>query len=468
MLLQWAKYISIAVFLMTIILLSSFSHQANAAGERLGGMNLSGYCVSLGQGDSVLNGSTWVCTIGTAITMTSACQWQYPVQNAVALQDSPGNPYSWTCYNGSVSSATPTPTRAVAPTPTQSATPTSPPPVTGARLGGMNLYGYCGSLGQGSSELNGNTWVCATGVTINMNTACQWQYTPNATAKQDTTNNPYSWSCYADGGVVTPTPTEMVTTPTPTQAPTSSTYLATGDSFAFGYHLAQYQQEMLQNTYNPASFQDGYDADFYKQLLGVISGITEINYSCPGETTTSFINGGCAFHTSPSSLHNSYLVGQSQLQVAVAYLQANAGKVSVITLDLGVNDAIALANICQAQANPVTCYNQRTAGVLATVRQNYATILDAVRQAAPQARIILIKAPNPVYYDGTDGLDNGLNQIIDDAAASRNLQVANAYDIFTAGNVCSWTNYCSNPSDFHPNAVGYSQIAAQVWTASGY
>lgn len=87
--------------------------------QKLGGLNLSSYCVSLSQTGASLSGSSWICNpSGTAIDMTQACIWQYQNPNAVAIQDIPGNPYSWSCYTSSAS-PTPTPT----PSPTPSATP---------------------------------------------------------------------------------------------------------------------------------------------------------------------------------------------------------------------------------------------------------------------------------------------------------------------------------------------------------
>ncbi len=475
------------LIVLTIFIFAFFGvslQQATAAGQRLGGMNLGGYCSSIGQNGVSLNGSTWVCTpSNNALDMNAACQWQYPGQNAVASQDSPGNPYSWTCYAGSAPvTPTATPTQTVLPTPTASAIPTPTTSVTSVRLGGMNLGGYCQSIGQSNSSLNGSTWVCTpSGSSINMNGACQWQYAnSSAFAQEDSPNNPYSWSCYSGGSAV-PTPTSGFTptatptikptaTPTPTTTPTptqgSAHYLALGDSFAFGYHLAQYNQEIANHTYSASSFNDGYDTDFYNYLKGKLSGINEVNYSCPGETSGSFVNGGCAFHSSTSSLHSSYPTNQVQLQAAVNYLQQNPS--SVVTIDIGVNDAINLSNTCQAQSNPASCYSQRTQNVLNTEKQNYDTILNALQKAAPSARIILIKSPDPVYYDSSDALVSGINQIVDNEASSRGLREANTYSIFNSSNVCSLTNFCASPSDFHPNASGYSAMASAIESVSGY
>lgn len=388
---------------------------------------------------------------------------------------------------------TPTPTPKSTPTPTQKPTPTSTPVVSptptpttaSTKLGGMNLDGYCNSIGRPGVTLSNNTWYCGNGTSaINMTAECQWQYNSTAVARQETAGNPYSWACYTSGGnptptpstgptatprptsQLTPTPTQISPTPTPQQA--TNYYMALGDSFAFGFHLVQYQQEVANHTYNPASFNDGYDAVFFRNLQGVIPGIQEINYSCPGETIVSFINGGCSNHTSSLPLHTDYPVSQSQLQTAINFINSHPGNVNTITIDIGVNEVINLANTCQAQSNPVQCYNNNTSATLNKIQQNYDTILNALQRAAPQARIIILQSPDPVYYDGTDNLVNGFNQIQRNEASSRGLRLADTYSIFTADNVCSYTNFCASPSDFHPTALGYNAMATQVRSASGY
>ncbi len=134
--------------------------------------------------------------------------------------------------------------------------------VASTRLGGMNLEGYCRSLNQGGSTLNGNTWQCESGSTINLDAACRWQYN-NATsvARQEVTNNPYTWACYTAGSTPTPTisptqaptPTQIVSTPTraasptptrmvtPTPLPTTGTLVIFDDALASGWTDASYR-----------------------------------------------------------------------------------------------------------------------------------------------------------------------------------------------------------------------------------
>jgi glucose/arabinose dehydrogenase len=190
-------------------------------GQRLGGMDLNGYCTSQNAGnDASPSGNNWICSqTGQIINMTSACQWQYKTGNTAARQETTGDPYSWACYtaqgtNPTPTVALPTPTPGL-PTPTV-ALPTATP-VLNQRLGGMDLNGYCTSQNAGNdASPSGNNWLCSqTGQIINMTNACQWQYkTVNAAAKQETVGDPYSWACYTAQGT-NPTPTVALPTPTP-------------------------------------------------------------------------------------------------------------------------------------------------------------------------------------------------------------------------------------------------------------
>lgn len=194
--------------------------------QRIGGMNLSSYCGSLGQSTNLtLTNGQWYCgNSSTPINMTNACLWEYTDANEVAKQDVAGNPYTWSCYQTAVSSTpTPTPTSIPTATPTLIFTPT---PTPGTRvLGGLNLNGYCASKNQGSAVLINGNWNCnSPTTTINMTSACQWQYSSssNVTAIQSVAGNPYSWVCVSNSVAPTssPTPTQAVATPTPTRSAT--------------------------------------------------------------------------------------------------------------------------------------------------------------------------------------------------------------------------------------------------------
>src|ERR1700752_4186464 len=71
-----------------------------------------------------------------------------------------------------------------------------------------------------------------------------------------------------------------------------STYLALGDSLAYGYHQAQFQQELKEKGFvEGANFNDGYVDDFGATLKLLNPKLKIVNDGCPGETPETFIKG---------------------------------------------------------------------------------------------------------------------------------------------------------------------------------
>src|SRR5215475_1147739 len=71
-----------------------------------------------------------------------------------------------------------------------------------------------------------------------------------------------------------------------------STYLALGDSLAYGYHQAQFQQELSEKGFvEAANFDDGYVDDFGAALKLFNPKLKIVNDGCPGETTETMIHG---------------------------------------------------------------------------------------------------------------------------------------------------------------------------------
>lgn len=95
---------------------------------------------------------------------------------------------------------TPTPTAIITPTPTKSptATPTKAQNAFTNKLGGLDIGGYCRSIGKTSPTITNGNWKCGTsGPDINMSSVCIWQHKlQNSYALQDIQGNQYSWSCY--------------------------------------------------------------------------------------------------------------------------------------------------------------------------------------------------------------------------------------------------------------------------------
>ncbi len=102
----------------------------------------------------------------------------------------------------------------------------------------------------------------------------------------------------------------------PTIGPKQS-YMALGDSLAFGYQPNN-------------DFSHGYNADLFAYLQK--QGVTDKAFlGCPGETSQTFINGGCPYAPAGSP---------SQLSQATNYIKTHPGQVSPITLQIGANDVL--------------------------------------------------------------------------------------------------------------------------------
>lgn len=147
------------------------------------------------------------------------------------------------------------------------------------------------------------------------------------------------------------------------------TYLALGDSLAFGYSKQLFNENEKLGE-NPTGFEHGYANDY----LNLVNGKKEVqlvNDGCPGETSASLIGDGpllkaiqaanpavtgeapCGYHyTDGLPLHNEYGAGESQLESAVKTVAEEAAKgtpVTAITLDIGANDQLHLVATIEAE-----------------------------------------------------------------------------------------------------------------------
>jgi lysophospholipase L1-like esterase len=163
-----------------------------------------------------------------------------------------------------------------------------------------------------------------------------------------------------------------------------TTYLALGDSLAFGYSQQLFNEcEHLGEP--PTCFENGYVNDFYKATKGEKNGEQLTNDGCPGETTESLIGEHLAAYANyalaesrkqeeeetgqPSpevtgeapcayqevdhlTLHHPY-PGESQLEntlKTIATDSAAGTPVRVITLNIGANDELHFLKACEKKA----------------------------------------------------------------------------------------------------------------------
>ncbi len=199
---------------------------------------------------------------------------------------------------------------------------------------------------------------------------------------------------------------------------------------------------------------------------------------CPGETLDDFMNGGSC----------PYLAG-SQLDAAVDFLNDNAGRIHLVTIDIGGNDFRNAG--CITTMVDMNCVN----AVSAQIATDLATVLTALSDAAdPNTMIVGMNYYNP--YLGSWIVDAAgqtlamesvqaaivLNDFLNTTYATAGISLADVYTAFGSGdftmvpspldpndmlplsvaNICTFTYMCDPAPvgpDIHANVAGYSLIA---------
>ena len=178
------------------------------------------------------------------------------------------------------------------------------------------------------------------------------------------------------------------------------TYLALGDSIAFGFDPLKLGQPAENFTGYPEVVADTKEVKHLKKL---------VNTSCPGETIGSFINvkapdNGChpndklpypqsVGYKAAFGLHTNY--PGSQLEEALFLLQIGR-KIELVTIDLGGNDLLLLQSNCNGEP---TCIKRALPDVLTSYGNNLPIILTALRKGGYAGTIVLLTFYSPDYSD---------------------------------------------------------------------
>jgi lysophospholipase L1-like esterase len=242
-------------------------------------------------------------------------------------------------------------------------------------------------------------------------------------------------------------------------------YVSVGDSAAAGFEPI-------------GRFGHGYANQLYREAREEIQGLHLIKLGCPGESTDTMINGGiCPYPTG------------SQLNEAVAFLQAHPGQIEFITIDIGVNDWL------DACFDGVLIDPACTEDILPDVVAGLHTILGRLEAAAPGVPIagmsywdpflgfwVLAPAHGPNFARQDEEAEEVFNAGLVDAYVDGGAAVADVAgpDFFdtanftdmvwsekwgkmpvNVANACALTWFCSvdYTGDPHPNTTGYGVIA---------
>jgi lysophospholipase L1-like esterase len=256
----------------------------------------------------------------------------------------------------------------------------------------------------------------------------------------------------------------MASAPTHSRASTfvgpKTYYLGLGDSLAFGF------QPNL-------NWSHGYVQQWYSNLQS--HGTTSLtNYGCNGETSYTFVHGGCPY---AYALHNYYL--GSQLNAAVSFIKGHAGKVSPVSLDIGANDL--LPDISGSNCTISSSWSTDLANLDSRLTGTILPKLTAALANSGGIRTGDLVMMN--YYDPFENQCASnpqvladvqtLNQHIAADAAQFNVPIANVFASFGGTttpnpNICNYTWMCSIYNDIHATSTGYGVIAGSFESLTGY
>ncbi len=259
---------------------------------------------------------------------------------------------------------------------------------------------------------------------------------------------------------------------TSAKAPAPPTYyLALGDSLAQG----------VQPDAAGASVETryGYPDQVYAALRPSHPTLQLVKLGCPGETTSTMINGGICRYP-----------GGSQLKAAVDFLRAHRGRVLLVTIDIGANDP----ETCGSQPSLSQLASCAVKGVPAAVA-HLATIMASLKAAGPGVRMVGMNYYLPALAEWRDGLPGHLvawtaerlaasyNDLLDRVYTHYGARVANVFGAFATADfaeqgttprnvalLCQWTWACAAPPrgpNQHANQAGYQVIARTFLQASG-
>jgi lysophospholipase L1-like esterase len=247
-----------------------------------------------------------------------------------------------------------------------------------------------------------------------------------------------------------------------------SYYLALGDSIAYGI-----QPTKVKPGAGPSAFRTGYVDVFAARLRKSSPKLQVVNYGCPGESTRTFVAGGCEGRSDVKALHDAFR--GSQLDAALSLLRAHPGDVSPITVTLYGNDWLpVLLDTCNAK---VACARKQAPRATKAFASRLTAILRRIRAAAPDAEIIVTGAwnPDPNSLRQLEAVYRSFETSIARAASAADARIARMLPVFNPPGslqarktkLCALTFICSK-GDPHPTDAGYRAMADAVMKASGY
>jgi len=248
------------------------------------------------------------------------------------------------------------------------------------------------------------------------------------------------------------------------------TYLALGDSVAFGY--VPPQAVPAPNYSDPRSFV-GYPEDVARALHIPVS-----NSSCPGETTASFFvpgapSNGC--ENAPGSsvgyrtefpLHVQYR--GTQMQYALRFLAVHRDT-RLVTIDIGANDVF----LCQETTKDACTSAAELQAVLKKIQTNLTIIYTLIRDVAHYRGLLValtyysISYSDPTQVAGTEALDSVIASVTEKFGG----KVADGFAAFEGPSAAFGGSPCAaglliklpdGTCNIHPSPAGHLLLAQAI------
>jgi lysophospholipase L1-like esterase len=249
----------------------------------------------------------------------------------------------------------------------------------------------------------------------------------------------------------------------------NGTYLALGDSVAFGYVPPE---AVPPPNYRSAHSFVGYPEDVAQALR-----VRVWNAACPGETTASMlvpgvVSNGC--ENSPGSptgyrtlypLHVQYQ--GTQMDYALKYLAVHR-HTQLVTIDIGANDAF----LCQETTADHCTNPAELAAVLEEIQANLTTIYTQIRDVANYQGPLVALTYYSLSYDPTQvGGIELLNSVIAKVTTAFGGQVADGFAAFEGPSIAAGGSPCAaglliklpdGTCNIHPSPAGHLLLAQAI------
>jgi lysophospholipase L1-like esterase len=257
---------------------------------------------------------------------------------------------------------------------------------------------------------------------------------------------------------------------TPATGPDANgTYLALGDSVAFGYVPPQ--------AVPPPNYRDAHSFVGYPEDVAQALRIRVSNASCPGETTDSMLVTGVVSNGCENSLGSS--IGYrtqfplhvqyrgTQMEYALKYLAVHR-HTRLVTIDIGANDVF----LCQETTTDGCTSAAEVQTVLQEIQTNLAAIYAQIRDVAHYRGLLvaltyysLSYAPGQVA--GTELLDSAIASVTEKFGA----KVADGFVAFEGPSLAAGGSACAaglliklpdGTCNIHPSPAGHLLLARAI------